>query len=69
MHGKSCAAPSSWIRPTGCAADYETSRRRDREFLFDVPDAYDLRLEGNDKVDGSEYKKFHVDSKLVPSEP
>jgi len=34
------------------AADYEKERRREREFLLEIPDAYDLRLEGSDKVDG-----------------
>ncbi len=34
------------------AADYENERRRERKFLLEIPDAYDLRLEGTDKVDG-----------------
>jgi hypothetical protein len=34
------------------AADFEKTRRREREFLLEIPDAYDLRLEGSDKVDG-----------------
>jgi hypothetical protein len=34
------------------AADYEKERRRQREFLLEIPDAYDLRLEGSDTVDG-----------------
>lgn len=34
------------------AAEYEKTRRREREFLLEVPDAYDFRLEGSDKVDG-----------------
>jgi hypothetical protein len=34
------------------AADYEKTRRREREFLKEIPDAYDFRFEGNDKVDG-----------------
>jgi hypothetical protein len=34
------------------AADYEKERRREREFLLEIPDAYDLRLEGSDKIDG-----------------
>jgi hypothetical protein len=34
------------------AADYEKTRRRERQFLLEIPDAYDLRLEGDDKVDG-----------------
>ena len=34
------------------AADYEKTRRREREFLREIPDAYDFRFEGNDKIDG-----------------
>ncbi len=34
------------------AADYEKTRRREREFLLEIPDAYDFRLEGEDKIDG-----------------
>jgi len=34
------------------AAGYEKARRRERAFLLEIPDAYDFRLEGNDKVDG-----------------
>jgi hypothetical protein len=34
------------------AAEYEKTRRREREFLLEIPDAYDFRLEGNDKIDG-----------------
>jgi len=34
------------------AAGYEKERRRQREFLLEIPDAYDLRLEGSDKIDG-----------------
>jgi len=34
------------------AADFEKTRRREREFLLEIPDAYDLQLEGSDKVDG-----------------
>ncbi len=34
------------------AADYEKARRREREFLLEIPDAYDFRLEGDDKIDG-----------------
>ncbi len=34
------------------AADYEKARRREREFLLDIPNAYDFRLEGTGKVDG-----------------
>jgi hypothetical protein len=34
------------------AADYEKERRREREFLLEIPDAYDLRLEGSNQVDG-----------------
>ena len=34
------------------ADDYEKGRRREREFLLEIPDAYDFRLEGNETVDG-----------------
>jgi hypothetical protein len=33
-------------------ADYETRRRKEREFLREIPDAYDFRIEGETKVDG-----------------
>jgi len=33
-------------------ADYEKTRRRERAFLLEIPDAYDFRLEGSDKIDG-----------------
>ncbi len=33
-------------------ADYETRRRKERDFLREIPDAYDLRLEGEAQVDG-----------------
>jgi len=33
-------------------ADYETRRRKEREFLREIPDAYDLRIEGEAQVDG-----------------
>jgi hypothetical protein len=32
--------------------EYEASRRRERRFLLEVPDAFDLRLEGDQIVDG-----------------
>jgi hypothetical protein len=34
------------------AAEYENARRKDREYLLEVPNAFDFRLEGSDKVDG-----------------
>lgn len=34
------------------AADYEKTRRREREFLLEIPDAFDFQLEGDDKIDG-----------------
>jgi hypothetical protein len=34
------------------AADYEKTRRREREFLLEIPAAYEFRLEGTDTVDG-----------------
>jgi hypothetical protein len=33
-------------------ADYEARRRKEREFLRQIPDAYDLRIEGEAQVDG-----------------
>jgi hypothetical protein len=33
-------------------ADYEARRRKEREFLRQIPDAYDLRTEGEAQVDG-----------------
>ncbi|MGO4885114.1 MAG: hypothetical protein ACLP59_30475 [Bryobacteraceae bacterium] len=33
-------------------AEYEARRRKDREFLLQIPDAYDLRMQGEDRVDG-----------------
>jgi hypothetical protein len=36
------------------AAEYEKTRRRERAFLLEIPDAYDLRLEGSDKIDGQD---------------
>jgi hypothetical protein len=34
------------------AAEYAHSRRREREFLRAIPDAYDLRIDGDAKIDG-----------------
>lgn len=34
------------------AAEYEETRRRERAFLLEIPDAFDLRIEGSDKIDG-----------------
>lgn len=36
------------------AADFEKSRRRERAFLLEIPDAFDLKIEGSDKVDGQD---------------
>ena len=33
---------------------FEKQRRRDREFLLQIPDAYDLRLEPDQKIDGQD---------------
>jgi hypothetical protein len=33
-------------------SDYEKRRQKERDFLHEVPDLYDLRLEGEEKVDG-----------------
>jgi hypothetical protein len=34
------------------AADFEKSRRRERAFLLEIPDAFDLHLDGSDTIDG-----------------
>jgi hypothetical protein len=34
------------------AADFEKTRRHEREFLLEIPDAYDLHLDGSDRIDG-----------------
>lgn len=34
------------------ADDYQKERRRERAFLLEIPDAFDLRLEGSDRIDG-----------------
>jgi hypothetical protein len=36
------------------AADFEKNRRRERAFLSEIPDAFDLRLEGSDQIDGQD---------------
>lgn len=36
------------------AADFEKSRRRERAFLLELPDAFDLHLDGSDTIDGQE---------------
>lgn len=36
------------------AADYQKERRREREFLLEIPDAFDFRLEGENRIDGRE---------------
>ena len=33
-------------------AEYDKQRRREREFLLEVPDAFDFRLDGDETVDG-----------------
>ena len=33
-------------------AEYDNQRRREREFLLEVPDAFDFRLDGDETVDG-----------------
>jgi hypothetical protein len=35
-------------------AEYEKRRRKEREFLREIPEAYDLRIEGETKVDGDD---------------
>jgi hypothetical protein len=34
--------------------DYQKSRRQEREFLLELPNAFDLRLEGDQQVDGQD---------------
>jgi len=34
------------------AAEYEKQRRRERAFLLEIPDAFSLRLEGSETIDG-----------------
>lgn len=34
------------------AAELEKERRHDREFLLELPDAFDLKIDGEDKIDG-----------------
>jgi hypothetical protein len=36
------------------AAEFEKSRRRERAFLLEIPDAFDLHLEGSDTIDGQD---------------
>jgi hypothetical protein len=36
------------------AAEFEKSRRRERAFLLEIPDAFDFRLEGGDTIDGQD---------------
>jgi hypothetical protein len=36
------------------AAEFEESRRKDRAFLLEIPDAFDLKLEGNEQIDGQD---------------
>ena len=36
------------------AAEFEKSRRRERAFLLELPDAFDLHLEGSDTIDGQD---------------
>lgn len=34
--------------------DYERQRRRDREFLLELPDAYDFRMDPDEQIDGQD---------------
>jgi hypothetical protein len=34
------------------AGDYQNTRRKERAFLMEIPDAFDLRVEGDGKIDG-----------------
>jgi hypothetical protein len=36
------------------AAGFEKSRRRERAFLLEIPDAFDLHLDGSDLIDGQD---------------
>jgi len=36
------------------AADFEKARRRERAFLLEIPDAFDLRFDGSDTIDGQD---------------
>jgi hypothetical protein len=36
------------------AAAYEKARRQEREFLLEIPDVYEFKLEGEEKVDGQD---------------
>lgn len=36
------------------AAEFEKSRRHERAFLLELPDAFDLKLEGSDTIDGQD---------------
>jgi hypothetical protein len=36
------------------ADDYQKTRRRERAFLLEIPDAFDLRLEGSMQIDGQD---------------
>ena len=36
------------------AAEYEKSRRREREFLLEIPEVFNFRLEGEQKIDGED---------------
>jgi hypothetical protein len=36
------------------AAEFEKSRRRERAFLLEIPDAFDLHLDGSDTIDGQD---------------
>jgi hypothetical protein len=38
----------------GRLAEYEKERRGERAFLLEIPDAYDFRLEGDQKLDGQD---------------
>ena len=58
-------------------ADYENRRRKEREFLRQIPDAYDFRIEGQARVDGRDawviggspragYRPQDLDAKALP---
>jgi hypothetical protein len=45
-------------------ADYEKEREKDRAFLREIPDAFDFRLEGEEKIDGREAWVIHAAPKV-----
>ncbi|HLX42501.1 MAG TPA: hypothetical protein VKR43_03665 [Bryobacteraceae bacterium] len=44
-------------------ADYEKEREKNRVFLREIPDAFDFRLDGEDKIDGRDAWVIHASPK------